>query len=419
MTRHFFTTVCSGFLLASLSLQAETRPVTTALPPDARVAIIGDSITEQKLYSRFIETYLLTCTGRKDIRCFQLGWGGETAAAFSQRLENDLGVFQPTVATTCYGMNDGRYVPYADAIGNDYEKWMRLVLTKLKAAGVKSIVAGTPGAVDTKYFVRAGATPDQYNESLRRLGEMDRKLAAELGTGFADVHSEMIQAMNAAKAKLGADYDVCGRDGVHPGSNGHLLMAAAFLKGLGLDGNIGDISVDMNGPSSASEGHTATGSNGMATVTSTKWPFVVDSSTQAILPFCRFNQELNRLTLKVKNLSSAKAKVTWGKESKVFTKEELSAGINLTEAFNKTPFDQAAKAVTDALTEKQGFETPIIKGIVTNFRMFVNEAKADAEFAAALKTLKTKLMAKQQLLDEKARSLVVPVTHEIKVEPAA
>ena len=36
-----------------------------------RLAIIGDSITEQKLYSKFIETYLLTCHPELEIQSFQ------------------------------------------------------------------------------------------------------------------------------------------------------------------------------------------------------------------------------------------------------------------------------------------------------------------------------------------------------------
>ncbi len=405
--RHLFAS-----LLLSLPVFAETQ-----LPPNARVAIIGDSITEQKLYSRFIETYLLACTGRKDIKCFQFGWGGETAQGFSQRLENDLSVFNPTVATTCYGMNDGRYVAYDAAIGANYEKWMRLVLTKLKAVGVKNIVAGSPGAVDTRWFVKAGATADQYNDNLAHLRDIDRKLATKFGTGFADVHAEMINAMAPAKAKLGADYDVGGRDGVHPGANGHLLMAAAFLKGLGLDGNIGDITVDMTGASSGSDGHTVTGSSGTAQIESSKWPFYLEPEMRKITAFCKFNEELNRYTLRVKNLDAAKAKVTWGTESKEFTSEQLTAGINLAAEFAKSPLDAPFIQLVIAVNAKQAYETPMIKGMITNFRNFTNDVKADPEFAAALNTLKQKMMTKQEKLDAEAHAKVVPVKHTIKVEP--
>jgi lysophospholipase L1-like esterase len=388
----------------------------TQLPPNARVAIIGDSITEQKLYSRFIETYLLGCTGRKDIRCFQFGWSGETAQGFSSRLENDLSVFNPTVATTCYGMNDGRYVPYDPSIGASYEKWMRLVLEGLKKVGVTHIVAGSPGAVDTRWFVKSGATADQYNDTLAHLRDIDKKLAAEYHAAFADVHDEMIHAMAAAKAKLGADYDVGGRDGVHPGANGHLLMAAAFLKGLGLDGNIGDITIDLKGASSGSEGHAVTGSHGIAEIESIKLPFFLEPEMRKITAFCQFNEELNRYTLRVKNITTAKAKVTWGTEVKEFTKEQLAAGINLAVEFDKSPLDNAFIQLVIAVNAKQAYETPMIKGMITNFRNFTNDAKADPELAAALNTLKQKMIDKQEKLDAAAHALLVPVKHTIKVE---
>lgn len=404
-------TLLLAHLALSLPALAESQ-----LPPNARVAIIGDSITEQKLYSRFIETYLLACTGRKDIKCFQFGWGGETAQGFSARLENDLSVFNPTVATTCYGMNDGRYVPYDPSIGANYEKWMRAVLQGLQKVGVTSIVAGSPGAVDTRWFVKGGATADQYNDNLAHLRDIDKKLAAEYQTAFAEVHDEMIKAMAAAKAKLGADYDVCGRDGVHPGPNGHLLMAAAFLKGLGLDGNIGDITVDLKGASAGSEGHAVTGSNGVAEITSTKWPFFLEPEMRKITAFCKFNDELNRYTLRVKNLDTPKAKVTWGSEAKEFTKEQLTTGINLAAEFDKSPLDAPFIQLVIAVNNKQAYETPMIKGMITNFRNFANDAKSDPEFAAALTTLKQKMMAKQEKLDAEAHAKLVPVKHLIKVE---
>lgn len=403
-------------LLASLVL-ALPAFADTQLPPNARVAIIGDSITEQKLYSRFIETYLLGCTGRKDIKVFQFGWSGETAQGFSGRLENDLSVFKPTVATTCYGMNDGRYVPYDPSIGANYEKWMRLVLEGLKKVGVTNIVAGSPGAVDTRWFVKTSSTADQYNDSLAHLRDIDKKLAAEYHTAFANVHDEMIDAMAAAKAKLGADYDVGGRDGVHPGPNGQLLMAAAFLKGLGLDGHIGDITVDMKGASTGSDGHSVKGSNGLAEIESIKWPFFLEPEMRKITAFCKFNEELNRYTLRVKNLSTAKAKITWGAVSKEFTSEQLASGINLATEFDKSPLDNSFIQLVIAVNAKQAYETPMIKGMITNFRNFANDAKNDPEFAAALNTLKQKMISKQEKLDAEARAKLVPVKHTIKVEP--
>src|SRR6266508_419383 len=66
-----------------------------------RLAICGDSITEQKMYSRIMETYLTVCVPELAVTVRQYGWGGETAPGFLARVTNDCLRFQPTVATTC------------------------------------------------------------------------------------------------------------------------------------------------------------------------------------------------------------------------------------------------------------------------------------------------------------------------------
>src|SRR2546423_1624225 len=47
-----------------------------------RLAICGDSITEQKEYSRIMETYLTVCEPQLGVAVRQYGWSGETASGF-------------------------------------------------------------------------------------------------------------------------------------------------------------------------------------------------------------------------------------------------------------------------------------------------------------------------------------------------
>ena len=421
----FSRTAALGFLAAisSWTMAAGDSPV---LPQGARLAIIGDSITEQKLYTKYMEAYLLACAGRQDMRVFQYGWSGETAGGFVGRLANDLAGFQPTVATLCYGMNDGQYRPFVDDIGRGYEANMRRAVEGLGRVGARTVVVGSPGAVDTKYFVRSNFAPlsgaDGYNNNLGKLRDIDRKIAADMGQVFADVHQPMIDAMAKAKAALGDDYDVCGRDGFHPGSNGHLIMAYAFLRALGCDGNLGEIVIDLNGPPTASGGHKVVGGgNGQAEIESSRYPFCFDPdpkssrSTRSIVPFFPFNQELNRFTLKVRNLNGASAKVTWGDQSKEFTREQLEAGVNLAAEFPGTPFDGAFKKVLDAVAAKQNYETTVIKSMISNFRQFSYEAKNDAELAAAFSTLGKKLVERQQEFDATVKKTIVPIRHTLSV----
>lgn len=426
MKRNIVGSIGCGLLVLVASSTLSAIAAEGALSPGARVAIIGDSITEQKLYSKYMEAYLVACSGVPNVKVFQFGWGGETASGFAARLENDLAPFKPTVATTCYGMNDGQYRPYADSIGNNYEANMRKVVTGLQKAGVQKIVVGSPGAVDTKYFVRTNFAPlsgaDGYNKNLGTLRDIDRKLASEMGVAFADVHQPMLDAMGKAKTELGENYDVCGKDGFHPGPNGHLIMAYAFLRGLGCDGNIGEIVMDMNGKATASSGHRVTGSSaGLAELESTRYPFCFEgdakssSGTRSIAPFLPFNEDLNRLTLKVKNLGASKAKVTWGEESKEFTREQLESGVNLAAEFSRTPFDASFRKVLQAVGAKQNFETAMIKNMVTAFRSFTGEAKEDAELAAAFAKVGERLNARQQQLEAEVRKAITPVKHMLTV----
>lgn len=423
------TSLCLSLALLPVMVRAEAPLNAVAtLPRDARLAVVGDSITEQKLYSRYIEAYVVACAGRPDVRVFQFGWGGETAGGFANRAVNDLGLFHPTTVTLCYGMNDGGYRPFDENTGKSYEGSMRNVLTILKDNGIKHVVVGSPGAVDTFHFRRDNFAPksgaDGYNETLSQLGMIGKKLAGEFQQVFADVHQPMVEAMKKAKPVLGEQYAVCGGDGFHPDANGHLVMAAAFLKGLGCDGSIGNLTIDMNGGAKGSDGHAVvSGSGGSAEFESVRYPFCFtgDSKdpqgTRSIAPFLPFNQDLNRLTLTVSGLSAAKAKVEWGGAAREFSREQLAAGVNLAAEFPATPFDANFSNYLGKVGEKQQFETVLIKQLVTNFRYFDGDAKADPEMAAAFQTLKSKLAARHEALDMQARAALRPVRHMVKVTP--
>jgi len=77
-----------------------------------------------------------------------------------------------------------------------------------------------------------------------------------------------------------------GKDGVHPGWAGHVVMAYAFLKAMGLDGGIGTFTVDMAADqASVSDGHTLDSfTNNTLTITSRRYPFCATGPQTAIIP---------------------------------------------------------------------------------------------------------------------------------------
>ena len=90
--------------LVALCAVAGTTPAQNQLQKGDFVAICGDSITEQKQYSVFIEDYLLMCKPQADLRVIQFGWSGEVAPGFLSKMPNEALKFPFTVATTAYGM---------------------------------------------------------------------------------------------------------------------------------------------------------------------------------------------------------------------------------------------------------------------------------------------------------------------------
>jgi hypothetical protein len=319
-------------------------------------------------------------------------------------------------------MNDGRYAATTQDTLDTYRKAMTGIVDTFKANGVHFIVVGTPGAVDTYYYKGRPTSADVYNHTLADLGQVAREVAQQEGVGFADVHDAMIDAMAKAKAQNGDDFCVTGQDGVHPPPDGHIIMAYAFLKGLGCDGNIGTITVDMQANKAEATSGTTVSSyaNGVVELVSTRYPFCFfgddlksPDSTKAILPFLPFNQDLNRYMLVVKNAPAKSLKVTWGAQSKIFSAEDLAKGVNLAAEFLDNPFSSQFLLVQRNIAEQQGFETTASQSMLHSLHDW-SGILPDAQDLFA--QVPPKILAKWQSLRDASAAAVVPVKHEIKIE---
>src|SRR5712691_11492956 len=79
-----------------------------------RVVFYGDSITDQRLYTAFVESYVLTRFPRLNVSFVHSGWGGDRVTGggggkIDERLRRDVIAYKPTVVTIMLGMNDGGY----------------------------------------------------------------------------------------------------------------------------------------------------------------------------------------------------------------------------------------------------------------------------------------------------------------------
>ena len=391
------------------------RPSKLILKEGDRLAICGDSITEQKMYARIIETYLTVCVPELQITARQYGWSGEKADGFLRRMTNDVLRFHPTVATTCYGMNDHGYRKFEPWIGDAYRTNSEAIIRAFKANHVFP-VQGSPGCIGVRpFWSKEPASADDMNVNLCELRNIGINIAKEEKVGFADVFWPMLQVTREAKAKYGDKYEVPGKDGVHPGWSGHVVMAYCFLKSLGLNGEIGKYTVNLKSDkASASSGHDILScKGGEVRILSTRYPFCAtgelndDNSIRSGMTLVPFNQDLNRLILVVKGAKAEKYNVQWGSETRSYSAKALREGVNLAADFQTNPFSAAFGKVDAAVAAKQNFETTQIKQL---FRS--PEAQRDME-AVVAKSEKERT----PLAEAIARSMV-PVTHVIKITAA-
>jgi len=412
---------------------AAPKPGKLILKKGDRLAICGDSITEQKMYSRIIEDYLTMCVPELEVTVRQYGWSGERAPGFLARMTNDCLRFQPTIATTCYGMNDHEYRPYENRIGATYREKSTAIVEAFKAHGAR-VVVGSPGCVGKmpSWVKSAQGTVEDLNLNLCNLRNIGVEVAQKEKARFADVFWPMMTAGFEGQRRYGTNFFIAGADGVHPDWAGQTVMAYVFLKSLGVDGDLGRFTVDLKRDRiSVSRGHeVVSASEGEFTIRSSRYSWCAcvaepdekapikpaypacgsddgneTASIRAALALIPFDQELNRFMLFARNGKAAKYLVTWGGERKGFSAKQLRDGINLTAEFRANPFSEAFARVDAAVAAKQAFETKQIKQTFHGA-----EGKADMGAAVA------KTERERELLAAAIRVAFVPVTHKIKID---
>ncbi len=332
---------------APLTLPKAPQPKGPVLRAGDRLVICGDSITEQRRYSRIIETYLTVAWPELNISTRQFGWSGEQASGFLMRMTNDVLRFHPTVATTCYGMNDHHYRPYEPAIGAAYESNMNAIVLAFQSAGTRAVV-GAPGCMGlgSPNWNWIRGTPQDRNISLCTLRNLDIELARTDHTGFADVFWDMYRAQYFARERFGTNYALAGKDSVHPGWAGHLIMAYAFLKALDVPGDIGVFTVDMDrNKASVSEGHQLVSfQDGALTVQSARYPFCAtgspdnDDSVRSGMALVPFNEDFNRLILRLKGGKAKNYQITWAPPPATIPPRNSSTASTSRLILRSTPF---------------------------------------------------------------------------------
>lgn len=222
------------FCLLTLSVVGQT----VDLLDGKRIAVLGDSITQGGGYVSFVSYYLDRLYPTKNFDIYSLGLSSETVSGLSEeshikhgfarpclfeRLDRLLAKVKPEVVIACYGMNCGIYQPLDDARFNAFKSGVSNVIARCATAGTKTIILVTPPLYD---FKKNDPTAF-YDGVLASYGAWEQTLKIP-GVYVIDLHSVM------RKERDSHPDTVISNDRIHPGEEGHLLMAKTILKGLGV-----------------------------------------------------------------------------------------------------------------------------------------------------------------------------------------
>ncbi|HVG39944.1 MAG TPA: SGNH/GDSL hydrolase family protein, partial [Pyrinomonadaceae bacterium] len=224
------------FASPSVSGQQQQQPQAGAfyLKNGDRVVFYGDSITDQRLYTTFAESFVVTRFPKLDVSFTHSGWGGDRVTGggggkIEQRLTRDVFPYRPNVVTIMLGMNDGTYKAFDQTIFQTYATGYESIVKKLKETlpGVRlTLIQPSPYDDVTRPPLFEGG----YNSVLVRYGGFVRELAGREKVDVADLNTSVVAALQKANAADAATAQKIVPDRVHPGASGHLLMAAALLR---------------------------------------------------------------------------------------------------------------------------------------------------------------------------------------------
>ena len=341
-------------LLAIVALPAWAENF--ALKDGDRVVFYGDSITDQRLYTTFAETYVVTRFPKLDVSFVHSGWGGDRVTGggggpIDLRLGRDVFAYKPDVMTIMLGMNDGSYRAFDEAIFDTYAKGYQHIIDSVKETlpGIRITVI-EPSPFDD--VTQPPRFEGGYNAVMVRYSQYVKELADKEKLGLADLNSPIVAALEKAKA---TDADLAKKiipDRVHPGPGGHLLMAEALLKSWNAPALVSAVEIDASTKKVVDAQGTKV--SGLKTGDEISWmqldeslPMPVDLNDPIVtlaVASSDFIQTMDQQTLKVTGLSAANYELKIdGDEVGSFSKEQLAEGINL--ATLNTPMTRQAAEV--------------------------------------------------------------------------
>lgn len=389
-----------------------------------RVVMMGDSITEQHLYSNYVEMWSVSRFPNWKLTFRNVGIGGDRSTGGNSRFKRDVLAYKPTVLTVDFGMNDGSYTEFKEGTFNPYIKGLQGIADQAKAAGIR-VAWITPQPVEHQ----PGAKAEFYNNTLEKFSAGVKDIAAKNNGLFVDQFHPYWSVVKKAR-ESGEKGRITGGDAVHPGPAGQALMAASILKGMGFPRQVASVTI-------------AVGSDKALPGVNTKNCEVSDVATQpervafkqldkalpffpeeakGILKWAPLLEEMNDYELKVTGLKAGKYEIRLdGKKVADSSSEELAKGVNLASAVLATgPIADQVKTVWTAVKNKNKyFHDDIFRGLIlANAKSAAFKDVAPGDIEATRQKLYAERLQKMPELDAAVQKALVMQQHQVEIVAA-
>jgi lysophospholipase L1-like esterase len=388
---------------------------TLALHEGDRVAFYGDSITAQRLFTRFVEDFMLTRYPNLHVSFANAGVPGDTVNGGytgdrATRLNRDLFPHQPTVVAIMLGMNDGYYMPfdpkYLDIFENGYRDLARTIAAQAPSPRI-TLISPTPYDEVTH-----GTEFARYNEVVSRHAAFVKELAASSHLAFSDFNQAETNLLNAGARGNPKLASLLVPDRIHPSEASHWVMAGELARSWGLTPLVSSVRID------AVEGRVSEVQRAQVSGLDQKDGTLQWIQTDEALPLplplhdemMQFVLGLSDLAvmdqemLRVDGLSAAQYTLKIdGHAIGYFTREQLATGVNL--ALYATPMQSQAKGV-------DGIELKRMRLDETNFIMSIEDPKVEGALDAtrAIEVKDAAFLAEE-------RKQAQPKPHQFELSP--
>ena len=388
-----------------------------------RVVMMGDSITEQYLYSSYVEAWTLTRFPAWNITFINVGIGGDRSTGGNNRFKRDVIPHNPTAMTVDFGMNDGGYKTFDEAGFKTYMGGLQGIADQARAANIR-VAWCTPSPVEKN---EEGPAIQGYNETLEKYSEGVKQIATVNSNAlFIDQLHPFITIIDKART-ANPKNRVGGGDAVHPGPPGQAIMAWSILKGMSFPSVVASVEIDIvtdkvvKNQNCKIEG-LKSDANGKVEFkqTDAALPFFPEEA-KSILQWAPIMEELNEYRLKVTGLKAGQYEIRiGGKKVAEYTSVALTDGVNLAPAvISEGPIADQMKAVWSAIKAKNDYyHQKIFRGVIlaeVKIPDFLDVKVENVEEKRA-KALKERMVKMPELFDTIKKALVMQ-PHQVEIVP--